>query len=252
MGKGLNMMVSLVVLEFHSLDEIGRMTSIIREKIEGNYELIVSSNSLYHNEDRERVAEKYSMVKWVFNDKNGGFAYGMNEGMKVAKGDVLIVMNPDVTLLSSIEPMVQYLQEHPKVGIIAPKIVDEDGVIQDSFRHFITPWGFLKRQLGWMKDKGELHVEDFNEPRYCEWIIGAFMMCRRDFYEKVGGLSEDYFMYCEDMDWCKRANLAGYDVVYFPNTVIQYKGTRAARKSWKYATIFLRSLFTYWRKYGIR
>lgn len=54
------------------------------------------------------------------------------------------------------------------------------------------------------------------------------------------------------MDWCKRAHLAGYDVVYYPDVVVEYKGTRAARKSWKYAKIHLQSLFTYWRKFGIR
>jgi len=95
-----------------------------------------------------------------------------------------------------------------------------------------------------------LHVVDLKEPMRCDWVIGAFMVVRRDFYEKVGGLSEDYFMYCEGMDWCKRAHLAGYDVVYYPHAVVEYKGTRAARKSWKYAKIHLQSLFTYWRKYG--
>lgn len=108
------------------------------------------------------------------------------------------------------------------------------------------------RQIGRIKDKEKLHVEALKEPVKSDWVIGAFMMCRRDFYEKVGGLSDDYFMYCEDMDWCKRAQLAGYSVVYFPETIIQYKGTRAARKSWKYAKIHLHSLLTYWRKYGVR
>ena len=64
--------------------------------------------------------------------------------------------------------------------------------------------------------------------------------------------SEGYFMYCEDMDWCKRAHLAEYDVMCYPNAVVEYKDTRAARKSWEYAKIHLQSLFTYWRKFGIR
>lgn len=125
-----------------------------------------------------------------------------------------------------------------------------NGKILNSFRHFVIPWCFFKRQLGWIKNHSVLHVVDLKEPMRCDWVIGAFMVVRRDFYEKVGGLSEDYFMYCEGMDWCKRAHLAGYDVVYYPHAVVEYKGTRAARKSWKYAKIHLQSLFTYWRKYG--
>lgn len=244
-------MISIIMIEYHSLDEIGLCIDAIRGKIEGEYELIASSNSTYSRGQQDQILRKYPLIKWTFNERNGGFAYGMNEGLKAAKGDVLAVVNPDVKIQSSLAPMIKYLESNTKVGIIAPKIIDAEGIIQDSFRHFITPWGFFLRQIGWIKDKGKLHVKDFKEPVQGDWVIGAFMMCRRDFYEKVGGLSDDYFMYCEDMDWCKRAHLAGYEVVYFPQTVIEYKGTRSARKSWKYAKIHIKSLLTYWRKYGI-
>lgn len=243
-------MISIIVIEFHSLCEIGALIQSLSEKADERYELIVSSNSLYPQDVQKKIVSDIPTAKWIFNNINGGFAYGMNEGLKIARGDILIVMNPDVKIKTSLDSMMRYINENSQVGIIGPKVVDEVGIIQDSFRHFITPWGFLMRQLGWMKDKGKLQVKDFKEPVHGDWVIGAFMMCRRDFYEKVGGLSEDYFMYCEDMDWCKRAHLAGYDVAYFPSTVIQYKGTRAARHSWKYAKIHIKSLLTYWRKYG--
>lgn len=243
-------MISIILIEYHSLDDIGACLNLLRSKCSSNYEYIVSSNSSYNLTDQGMLISKYPFVKWKFNEKNGGFAYGMNEGLKTAKGDVLVVMNPDVKIQSSLVPMINYLESNPKVGIIAPKIVDAEGTIQDSFRHFVTPWGFFVRQVGWIKDKGQLHVKNYLEPIPGDWVIGAFMMCRRDFYEKVGGLCDDYFMYCEDMDWCKRAHLAGYDVVYFPEAVIEYKGTRSARKSWKFAKIHIRSLLTYWRKYG--
>ena len=245
-------MLSIILIEYNSLDEIANCLSSLRECVQDECEIIVSSNSLYTLDNREKVRARFPGVKWSFNERNGGFAYGMNEGLKVAKGDVLIMMNPDVQLKSSLQPMIDYLQSHAEVGIIAPKILDKEGIIQDSFRSFITPWGFVLRHVGRMKDNGQLHVKDYNRPVHSDWVIGAFMMCRRDFYEKVGGLSDDYFMYCEDMDWCKRARLAGYDVVYFPETTIEYKGTRAARQSWKYTKIFLNSLFTYWKKYGIK
>lgn len=243
-------MTSIVVIEYHSQNEIGKFLYSLKHLFEKGVEVIVSSNSQYGKDEQERIIAELPQMRWIFNERNGGFAYGMNEGLQSAKGDFLIVANPDVKLKTPLEPMMEYLQNHPEVGIIAPKIVDEDGIIQDSFRHFFTPWGFLLRQMGWIKDKGKLHVKDFKEPVHGDWVIGAFMMCRRDFYEKVGGLSEDYFMYCEDMDWCKRAHLSGYDVVYHPGVIVEYKGTRAARKSWKYAKIHIRSLLTFWWKFG--
>lgn len=246
-------MISFIVIEYHSLEEIKDFIGYLSQTVSDlKYELIISSNSLYSKEKQKEILTDFSNTIWTFNEKNGGFAYGMNAGIKLAKGDILVIVNPDVKIKSSLKSMSSYLESHKRVGIIAPKIVDFDGIIQDSFRHFVTPWGFFARQVGWIKDKGELHVKDFREPVSGDWVIGAFMMCRRDFYEKVGGLSDDYFMYCEDMDWCRRAHKAGFEVVYFPETVIEYKGTRSARKSWKYAKIHIKSLLTYWRKYGIR
>lgn len=245
-------MISIVIIEYHSLNEIEGFFNSLTGKIEDGYELIVSSNSLYSPEEQSRVRSQYPFAQWTFNKKNGGFAYGMNEGLKISKGDVLVVMNPDVKFKTSLNIMIDYLTSHKEIGIIAPKIVDDTGVVQDSFRHYITPIGFIMRHIDRFLHRSKLNVREFDEPVNGDWVIGAFMMCRRDFYEKVGGLSDDYFMYCEDMDWCKRAHLAGYDVVYFPGTTIEYKGTRSARKSWKYTKIFLSSLFTYWKKYGIK
>lgn len=245
-------MISIIVIEYHSLDEIGRFLYSIKENEKEEYEVIVSSNSQYSEEEQKHIQTSFPQARWSFNERNGGFAYGMNEGLKVAKGDILVVMNPDVKFKSSLEPMIQYLQKHHEVGIIAPKIVDEKGIIQDSLRHYITPWGFVMRHIDRILHGSKLNVKEFVDPVRGEWVIGAFMMCRRDFYEKVGRLSDDYFMYCEDMDWCKRAHLAGYDVVYYPGTTIEYKGTRSARKSWKYTRIFIKSLLTYWQKYGVK
>lgn len=246
------MKISIVIVEYHSLNELKTCADSLSTGISYDIELIVSSNSCYPIEKQKKVQKLFPQFKWSFNERNDGFAYAMNNGIKIAIGDVLVVMNPDVKLISTLEPMIEYLQSHPEVGIIAPKIVDESGTIQDSLRHYITPWGFIMRHLDGILHKRKLNVKDFHEPVSVDWVIGAFMMCRRDFYDKVGGLSDDYFMYCEDMDWCKRAHHAGYDVIYYPETMIEYKGTRAARRSWKYTKIFLKSLFTYWKKYGIR
>jgi len=245
------MKVSIVVIEYHSINEILTFKSALSKVMHVDVELIISSNSQYPINRRTQIKEEHPEARWQFNSRNGGFAYGMNEGLKVATGDVLVIVNSDVKFKTPLEPMVDYLLRHPEVGIIAPKIVDADGVVQDSFRHFATPFSFVGRQIGRIIHRNKLNVKSANTPQKVDWVIGAFMMVRRDFYEKVGGLSEDYFMYCEDEDWCKRAQLSGYDVVYYPDVVVEYKGTRASRRSWKYAKIHIKSLITYWRKYGI-
>lgn len=217
---------------------------------EMNYEVIVSSNSTYLLEEQIKIQKRISSAKWIFNEENGGFAYAMNKGLKETVGDILVIMNPDVRIKSGLFDMLSYFQLHMGIGIIAPKIINAKGTEQDSFRRFITPWNFMKRHLKRLLTKGGEYVKIGNvDAREVDWVIGAFMMTSRLAYEKVGGLDSQYFMYCEDMDWCKRMHHAGYSVVYYPKAVIEYEGTRSARRSWKYAWIFIKSLFRYWNKF---
>ena len=77
-------------------------------------------------------------------------------------------------------------------------------------------------------------------------------MISKKAYEAVCGMDEKYFLYCEDMDLCKKIHDKGYKVIYYPDAVVVYEGTRSARKSLKYACIFLSSLLHYWSKFGFK
>ena len=243
--------LSFVIVEYYSIDEILLCQDAISRNIprEVLYEVIVSSNSVYSKIKQEELVRDYSMLKWIFNEQNGGFAYAMNKGLKVASGDVLVIMNPDVKLGKGVDRMYAYLMQNDSIGVIAPQIKNVQGVIQDSFRRFITPMNFVCRHLHRML--GMERVEIALNIQSVDWVIGAFMMIPRQAYEVVGGLDAHYFLYCEDMDLCKRMHLAGYSVVYFPEAEIEYEGTRSARYSLKYACIFLKSLLRYWKKFGI-
>lgn len=245
------MKLSFVIIEYHSVEDILICASSIHEnmkKVVYLYEIIVSSNSLYDAEKQKQLLTKYPQFKWRFNEKNGGFAYAMNKGLKIADGEILIILNPDVKLKFGIGDMIDFFTVHKEIGLIAPMIRNESGDIQDSFRDFITPLGFLLRHFGRIKRKKSAQI--YNKPMKVDWVCGAFMMMSRTSYKVSNGLDDGYFLYCEDMDFCKRIHLKGYDVVYYPMAEIEYEGTRSARKSWKYARIFLKSLLRYWMKFG--
>lgn len=244
-------MISIVIVEYNSFDEILDCQRYISDNIPQDilYEIIVSSNSVYPIKKQIELKETTGL-KWVFNERNGGFAYAMNQGLKVANGDVLIIMNPDVLLGRGFKDMLNYLLRDRSIGIIAPKIINKNGMVQDSFREFITPINFISRHLKRIV-KDEKLIVPMNAVEV-DWVIGAFMMMPRNAYEAVQGLDDGYFLYCEDMDICKRMHLRGYSIIYYPNAVITYEGTRSARNSKKYARIFLQSLFRYWRKFGFK
>ncbi len=249
-----DILFSFVVVEYHSIDDIRMCVQSITSVVSGSftYEIVISSNSQYNEVDKKDIAglDFGNEVRWIYNEKNGGFAYAMNCGLKEAKGSIIIFMNPDVRIKYGFFEMTDYLQKHTDVGIIAPQIRNSQGDIQDSFRSFITPINFINRHLQRFINHGN-KVKNECKPKIVDWIIGAFVMMHRQTALAIGGFDENYFLYCEDMDLCKRVSEKGTKIVYFPQACIEYEGTRSARHSWKYAFIFLKSLFRYWRKFGL-
>lgn len=186
--------ISFIVVEYHSIEDIITCYSSIIGIIPSNWqcEVIVSSNSVYPLKQQEELKTLYKDIKWRFNEKNGGFAYAMNQGLSIADGDILVIMNPDVRLKTGIEKMVTYLYSHNEIGVIAPKIININGKIQDSFRDFITPMNFIKRHLSRIfKSTNQIGIIEVISQ--VDWVIGAFMMMPRQAYEVVKGLDEYYF-----------------------------------------------------------
>ena len=245
--------ISFVILEYLSVEEIKTATDSIKESgLSQAYEIIVASNSCYNSSKKLELMELLPGVRWVFNPVNGGFAYGMNRGLELARGKYLIIMNSDVRLLSGIRGMIDYAESRANIGAIGPQTINSKGEIQDSFRSFVTPFSLARRNLlrifagihgpGRKGLSSEIHVTD--------WLAGSFIMVSRTAYSQVGALDERYFLYAEDMDWCYRFKQAGFEVVYYPMMKIAFEGTRRARRISKYTLYFLRSHFLFWKKYG--
>lgn len=245
--------LSFVVIEYFSIEEINQcVNSIISEIKDIPFEIIVSSNSQYTLAQRENILQN-EHIHWIFNEKNGGFAYGMNKGLAKANGKYKIIMNPDVKIKKGILSMVRFMDENLFVGAIAPKIISEQGEVQDSCRPYVSLQGYIKRSLSRIINHRSTVLSDsfdYNRIQTVDWVIGAFIMVRDRVVNDTLGLDEHYFMYAEDLDWCTRIRSAGYEIVYYPKAVIEYKGSRTARKSIKYAKIFFKSHLYYWRKFG--
>jgi GT2 family glycosyltransferase len=176
------------------------------------------------------LERKFPYIKWIFNKTNKGFAGGMNSGIIEASGEVIVMMNPDVRFHNdNIQRAFDYLMSNPNVGLIGPKIVDEKGNIQDSCRRFMTPKELLSRTCARVFRAKKVILNqnyDYFSTQTTDWVIGAFMMVRHDALETVGLLDHKYFLYVEDMDWCKRFWDNGFQVVYYPLLEVIYEGDR--------------------------
>lgn len=241
-----------MIVEFHSINEVLHCIDSIHASVGLPHEIIVSSNSCYDKESIHPLPQREG-VKWVFNEKNGGFAYAMNQGLRVAKGDYLIILNSDCTIIHGIDLLTDFLDQHPGVGMVAPLIIDADGNIQDTAREYVSLPNFIYRQMKRiLRHKVSIldNKVNYQTPQTVDWVIGAFIMVSRKAYELTNGLDETFFMYAEDIDWCTRVRQAGLEVVYYPYAQISYKGTRRARSNMKYAKIFIHSHILYWNKFG--
>lgn len=246
-------MISFIIVEYFSEDETNRCIDAISESVGMEHEVIVSSNSCYPEDKQKSIKPVASNVKWVFNGRNGGFAYAMNRGLRQASGEYLVIMNSDCVINSGIDKMAAFMQSHPEIGAIAPKMRDADGNIQDTARPYVSVTRFVyrnvKRVLGHKVSILDNKM-DYNMVQTVDWVIGAFIMVSRKAYDATGGLDDKFFMYAEDLDWCTRIREKGMEVVYYPYASITYKGTRRARNNKKYARIFIQSHLYYWRKWG--
>jgi len=165
--------------------------------------------------------------------RNGGFSAGCNLGIERGAAPYVLLLNPDARMPSdALEALVAVLDASPGTAIVGPRIVEDDGTLSPSQRRFPRPLStfaqalFLHRLWPHANWTDEL-IRDPDAYRTSgtpDWVSGACMLIRREALEHVGGMDEDFFLYCEDMDVCARLRDAGWDVRYEPSAVVHHEG----------------------------
>lgn len=187
------------------------------------------------NASRDRTVElarSRPQVKLIANSENRGFAAAVNQGVRGSDAEFLLLLNPDARLLTSIDGLIQASRQF---GLASGKLVDKTGKAQRGFaiRRFPTPASLLFELFGlnrlWPSNAVNRRYRyldrDLDQPGAVEQPAGAFLMLRRDVWEKLGGLDENFSpIWFEDVDFCRRASLAGYGIQYVPAVVAEHAG----------------------------
>lgn len=243
--------ISFVIIEFNSVSDVIKCVSSLTVNCRNlNYEIIVSSNSQYDIRKQNFLEQRYPEIIWSFNEKNGGFAYGMNRGIEKTQGEYIILQNPDTSVLTdNIGEVLNFMRDNISIGLIGPQIINNSGEIQDSCRPFVTPIDIFKRLIKRKLDGSKAILEsdfDYNKTQPVNWIIGAFMIVSRRVINEVGMLNEKFFMYIEDMDWCFRVWENDYKVIYYPQLIVNYEGDRKSTLKKKNILPFNINKYTYY------
>jgi GT2 family glycosyltransferase len=187
----------------------------------------------------ELVRDSHPTVTLVRKDENLGFAKANNVGIRMSKGEYVFLINSDVHVLDGcIETILEHMKQNPKIGLLGPKMLGADRKAYRSYMGAPTVWNSFCRALALdvlfpnSKLFGGYLMPYFKRDHIAEVDVvnGWFWATRKEALDQVGLLDETFFMYGEDMDWCKRFREAGWKVVYYPDAEsIHYGGASSSK-----------------------
>ncbi|MNW42495.1 N-acetylglucosaminyl-diphospho-decaprenol L-rhamnosyltransferase [compost metagenome] len=252
--------VSILILNYNTQRlTLDCLASVYASQTRFSYEVIVIDN---HSSDGsvDAIRAQFPAVTLIANEENTGFAKANNQGMDVASGRYILLLNSDTLMqLDTLETMVDLMDSRPELGAAGCKVILPDGSLDKACkRGFPTPsasfyyaFGFSKRYPDNPKyNQYQLGHLDPDEEYPVDVLVGAFMLVRRETIDQIGGLDETFFMYGEDIDWCYRIKQAGWGIYYYPRTyIVHIKGGSARRRPPKIIYEFHRAMWVFHRKH---
>jgi len=219
---------------------------------------VVDNNSV--DNSVAMVKEKFPWVRLIENRVNVGFSRANNQAIKKAKGEYILLLNPDTVVEDdTFEKVIDFMDKHPDAGGLGVKMVDGSGrFLPESKRGLPTPSTAFYKMFGLSKifprskifSKYHLGYLDNDKTHKVDVLAGAFMLLRKSVLEKTGLLDEAFFMYGEDIDLSYRITKAGYNNYYFPGTrIIHYKGESTKKSSVNYVIVFYNAMVIFARKH---
>jgi GT2 family glycosyltransferase len=252
--------LSIVIVSYNGRDYLRRCLRSLLEHTRGlEYEVVVVDNASQDG-SADMVEAEFPSVRLLRRPSNAGLSKALNEGIRLSSGEMVVLLNPDTELQDNPFPaMARYLRDHPEVGVLGPRILDDDGSLQLSCRRFPTfivaifnRYSLLTRLFPRNPFSTRYLMTDFDHSRTAEvdWLSLACWMMPRRLFDEVGLLDEGFFLYNEDVDFCQRVHRAGRKVVYFPEvSLVHHIGGSTSTLPNRSVIERHRSMWRYYRKY---
>lgn len=220
--------------------------------------IVVDNNSV--DGSVEMIKDKFPDIKLIENKKNTGFSVANNQGINIATGEYILLLNPDTVVQEdTFEKIISFMEEHPEAGGLGVKMIDGKGnFLPESKRGLPTPMVAFYKIFGlaklFPKSKifGQYHLGFLSndEIHEVDVLAGAFMLMRKSVLDKIGYLDETFFMYGEDIDLSYRIQLGGFKNYYYPETsIIHYKGESTKKSSVNYVFVFYNAMIIFAKKH---
>ena len=254
--------LSIIILNYNTCAHLRVCLQTLLAEHLADTELLVVDNASTDG-SADMVATEFPDVRLIRSPRNGGFAYGNNQALRLARGETVLLLNPDTLMpRGGVQALVDVLRTHPEAGIIGPKLLRPDGSMHLACRRsFPTPRVAFYRISGLSRllpksarlGRYNLTFVDADQPIEVDSVCGACLLVRRAVIERIGLLDERFFMYGEDLDWCLRARQAGWTVRYEPSVVVQHQHGAASRaRALRTNFHFFRAMDLFYKKHYIQ
>lgn len=254
------MKLSVVIVNYNVKHFLEQALYSVRKAMHGidGEVWVVDNNSADGSCDM--VKRKFPEVKLIENKKNTGFSMANNQAIREAKGEYVLLLNPDTVVEEDcFKQCIAFMDQTPDAGATGVKMIDGKGqFLPESKRSLPTPKVAFYKMFGLSaifphsKKFGRYHLGFLSndEVHKVEVLSGAFMFIRKSVLDTIGLLDEDYFMYGEDIDLSYRITKSGYHNYYFPHTtIIHYKGESTKKTSVNYVFVFYKAMIIFARKH---
>jgi GT2 family glycosyltransferase len=251
--------VSIIIVNWNTRGALcDCLKSVYEETGNIQFEVIVVDNASSDG-SVEMVKSEFPGVILVENSENKGFARANNIGIQASRGRYVCLVNSDVIVLEDcIEKLMSFMDEHPGLGMAGPRILSPDRALQLSCRHFPTIWNNVCQALtlNHLFPKSRFFSGAFmdywnhDSIRSVDVLSGCFWIVRRESLNEVGLLDENFFIYGEDLDWCRRFHQVGWDVVFYPRAeAIHIGGASSSHAPITFYLEMQKASLLYWKKH---
>jgi len=252
------MILSILIVNWNTCELIDdSITSILAHLPEFEFEIIVVDNASTDG-SASLIRRNFPQIHLIENHENIGFARAVNQALEESLGEYVLLLNSDTLIPpNQLSKAVMFLQEYQEAGAVGVKLLNLDGSFQASFARFPNLFSETIQAVG----IGRLiygpyypspRPVDDEKAQPVDWVAGAFLLVRREVYERVGGLDPDYWMYSEETDWCYRIQQAGWKIYYLPDVFIIHLGGGSSRqrKPESYAQLYRSKLLFFQKHYS--
>ncbi|MFH1453373.1 MAG: glycosyltransferase [Armatimonadota bacterium] len=231
-------MLSIIIVNYNTKEEVKRcLTSIYENPPGGHFEIFVVDNNSSDG-SADAVEENFKQVNLIQNDKNVGFASANNKVLKDLSTKYVLLLNPDTVILpGAIDKMIDFMEKNPKAGACGSRLVNENAKLQPSCEMFPSMKGellktfYLDQLFGKTRymQKYTLIGWDHNKSRSADWITGACFMLRKEAFDDIGLMDENYFLYYEDVEWCYKLKQKGWEVHFLADVEVIHSQGRSTK-----------------------